>query len=101
MARDKKVSNSRESNDTSKSTAVQMAVKAVIMLVVGGAVAWAVLTRFSNTVKRDPADYEDSRQQLTEVESIAGMNLDNSYPGTPEKVVALYARIIKASYGEE
>jgi hypothetical protein len=69
-----------------------------IMLLLGCAVAWAILTRFTSVLTTKP---EEKVGTLSEVQTLATMNLDNSYPGTVDGVVTLFARITKAIYNEE
>ena len=69
-------------------------VQGAIMLLLGAAVAWAILTRFTSVLTTRP---EEKVGTLSEVQTLATMNLDNSYPGTVDGVVTLFARIPCAS----
>jgi len=73
-------------------------VQGIIMLALGVLVAWAILTRFTSVLTTRP---EEKIGTLSEVQTLATMNLDNSYPGTVDGVVTLFARITKAIYNEE
>lgn len=73
-------------------------VQGLIMLLLGAAVAWAILSRFTSVLTTVP---EEKVGKQSEVQTLATMNLDNSYPGTVDGVVTLFARITRALYNEE
>lgn len=70
----------------------------VVMALLGALVAWAILSRFTSVLTKSP---EEKVGSLSEVQTLATMNLDNSYPGTVDGVVTLFARITKAIYNED
>lgn len=72
--------------------------QAIVMLVLGVAVAWAILTRFTSVLTKEP---EEKVGTQSEVQALSTMNLDNAYPGTVDGVVTLFARITKALYNED
>ncbi|WP_026508350.1 DUF6715 family protein [Butyrivibrio sp. MC2013] len=93
---------SRLVDEYGRETRMAVVIKAVVMAAVGAALVWAVWVKFFGVVSRNPDDITRERaSKLTELESLLSMNLTNAYPGTPEGVVALYARISKAAFNED
>lgn|GEM_PF-1354085 len=76
--------------------------KVLIMTILGIAIIISIWIRFTKVVTFDASTALDEKaSDVSELDSLLSINLDNAYPTTPEKVVNLYMQLTKATYNED